>query len=72
MYHVPEDMQLMLDDVFRWFQIGSVVQRGFRMRFSTDDYTTNWINLEVGIAIGYTISPILFEMAMEFILKAAE
>ncbi|GFO36626.1 reverse transcriptase [Plakobranchus ocellatus] len=42
------------------------------MRFSTNDFTTNWINLEVGIAMGCTISPILFAMAMEVILKAAE
>ncbi|GFO40547.1 reverse transcriptase [Plakobranchus ocellatus] len=42
------------------------------MRFSTNDNTTNWINLEVGIAMGCTISPILFAMAMEVILKAAE
>ncbi|GFR86575.1 reverse transcriptase [Elysia marginata] len=62
MYHVPEDIQVMLDDDFS----------GFRMRFSTSDYTTNWINLEVGIAMGCTISPILFVMAMEVILKAAE
>ncbi|GFR81669.1 reverse transcriptase [Elysia marginata] len=62
MYHVPEDIQVLLDDYFS----------GFRMRFSTSDYTTNWINLEVGIAMGCTISPILFVMAMEVILKAAE
>ncbi|GFS07705.1 reverse transcriptase [Elysia marginata] len=62
MYHVPEDIQVMLDDYFS----------GFRMRFSTSDYTTNWINLEVGIAMGCTISPILIVMAMEVILKAAE
>ncbi|GFO23788.1 reverse transcriptase [Plakobranchus ocellatus] len=62
MYHVPEVIQVMLDDYFS----------GFRMRFSTNNYTTNWINLEVGIAMGYTISPILFVMAMEVILKAAE
>ncbi|GFO33354.1 reverse transcriptase [Plakobranchus ocellatus] len=42
------------------------------MRFSTNDYTTNWINLEVGIGMGCTISPTLFVMAMEVILKAAE
>ncbi|GFO17613.1 reverse transcriptase [Plakobranchus ocellatus] len=42
------------------------------MRFSTNDYTTNWINLEVGVAMGCTISPILFVVAMEVILKAAE
>ncbi|GFO10260.1 reverse transcriptase [Plakobranchus ocellatus] len=45
---------------------------GFRMRFSTNNYTTNWINLEVGIAMGCTISPILFAMTMEVLLKAAE
>ncbi|GFO03431.1 reverse transcriptase [Plakobranchus ocellatus] len=37
MYHAPEIIQVMLDDYFS----------GFRMRFSTNDYTTNWINLEV-------------------------
>ncbi|GFN80341.1 reverse transcriptase [Plakobranchus ocellatus] len=42
------------------------------MRLSTNSYTTNWINLEVGIAKGCTISSILFVMAMEVILKAAE
>ena len=45
---------------------------GFRMRFSTNSYTSVWINLEIGIAMGCTISPILFVMAMEIILKAAE
>ncbi|GFO40901.1 reverse transcriptase [Plakobranchus ocellatus] len=62
MYHVPEVIQVMLDDYFS----------GFHMRFSTNNYTTNWINLEVGIAMGCTISPILFVMAMDVILKAAE
>ncbi|GFO22350.1 reverse transcriptase [Plakobranchus ocellatus] len=42
------------------------------MRFSTINYTKRWINLEVGIAMGCTISPILFVIAMEVILKAAE
>ncbi|KAK3772975.1 hypothetical protein RRG08_036309 [Elysia crispata] len=45
---------------------------GFRMRFSTNSYTTDCINLEIGIAMGCTIFPILFVMAMEVILKAAE
>ncbi|GFR75782.1 reverse transcriptase [Elysia marginata] len=61
-YHVPGDIQVMLDDYFS----------GFRMRFSTNDYTTNWINLEVGIVIGCTISPIMFVMAVVVILEAAE
>ncbi|GFN99520.1 reverse transcriptase [Plakobranchus ocellatus] len=42
MYHVSKVIQVMLDDYFS----------GFRMRFSTKDYTTNWINLDVGIAMG--------------------
>ncbi|GFN80226.1 reverse transcriptase [Plakobranchus ocellatus] len=62
MYHVPEVIQMMLDDYFS----------EFRMRFSINDYTTNWINLEIEIAMGFTISHILFVMAMEIILKAAE
>ncbi|GFO23892.1 reverse transcriptase [Plakobranchus ocellatus] len=41
------------------------------MRFS-NDYTTNWINLEVGIAMGCTISPVLFVVAIKVILKAAQ
>ncbi|KAK3780783.1 hypothetical protein RRG08_059428 [Elysia crispata] len=61
MYHVPEDIQVMLDDYFS----------GFRMRFSTNRNTTtesigNWNHQ------GLYISPILFVMAMEVILKAAE
>ncbi|GFO45642.1 reverse transcriptase [Plakobranchus ocellatus] len=59
MYHVPEVIQVMLDDYFS----------GFSMRFSTNNYTTNWINLEVGIAMGWTISPILLVMAMEVIFR---
>ncbi|GFO03457.1 reverse transcriptase [Plakobranchus ocellatus] len=62
MYHVPEVIPAMLDDYFS----------GFHMRFSTNNYTTSWIDLEVGIAMGCTISPILLVMAMEVILKAAE
>ena len=62
MYHVTEDIQVMLGKYFS----------GFRMSFSTNSYTTNWINSEIGIAIGCTISPILFVMAMEVVLKAAE
>ena len=44
----------------------------FQMRFSTGEYTTWWVDLEVGIPMGCTISPILFVLAMEVITKAAE
>ena len=62
MYHVPEDIRVMQDDYFSCF----------RMQFSTNSYTTDWINLEIGIAIGCAISPVLFVMAMEVILKATD
>ena len=58
MYDVIEDIQMMLDKYFN----------GFQMRFPTKSYTTDWINLEIGIAIGCMISPILFAMAMEVII----
>ncbi|KAK3796881.1 hypothetical protein RRG08_055715 [Elysia crispata] len=45
---------------------------GFRMRFFTNCYITDRINLETGIAMGCTKSPTLKAMAMEVILKAAE
>ena len=62
MYHVPEAIQVMLEEYFA----------GFKMRYTTQSCTTDWVNLEVGIAMGCTISPILFVMAMEIILKASE
>ncbi|KAK3789551.1 hypothetical protein RRG08_060324 [Elysia crispata] len=62
MYLIPENIQVMLDDYFS----------GYRMKFSSISYTTDLINLELGIAMGCIISPILFVMAMEVILKAAK
>ncbi|GFN90150.1 reverse transcriptase [Plakobranchus ocellatus] len=62
MFHIPEDIQEMLDDNFN----------GFKMRFSAERYTTDWINLEDSIATGCTISPILLDLAMEVILTAAD
>ena len=37
---------------------------GFVMRFSTKECTTGWIPLQVGIAMGYAISPSLFVLAL--------
>ncbi|GFR61785.1 reverse transcriptase [Elysia marginata] len=62
MYHVPADIQVVLDHHFDEFPIG----------FSTSDYTTNCINLKVGIDMGCTMSPIPCVMAMEVIIKIAE
>ena len=43
--------------------------RGFEMRFSTMAYTTKWIPLQVGIAMGCAISPCLFVLAMQVLLN---
>ena len=42
------------------------------MRFSTKDYVTSWQPLEVGIPMRCTISPLLFVMAIEMIVRGAE
>ncbi|GFN77669.1 reverse transcriptase [Plakobranchus ocellatus] len=44
----------------------------FKMRFSTERFSTDSINLKVGIARDCTISLILFVLAIEFIPRAAE
>ena len=43
----------------------------FAMRFSTRKYTTRWQKLEVGIPMGCTVSPVLFVLAMEVLLRGA-
>ena len=62
MYHIPEELSKMLETYFD----------GFLMRFTTKEYTTNWNRLEVGIAMGCSVSPILFVLAMQLLLKVTE
>ena len=61
-FWIPERVQ---DYVMKYYE-------EFQMRFSTGEYTTWWLDLEVGIPMGCTISPILFVLDMEVITKAAE
>ena len=60
-HHVPQPVIHILQEYFI----------GFMMLFSTKMYTTRWVPLEVGIAMGCTISPSLFVLAMQILLKAA-
>ena len=60
-HHVPQPVIHILQEYFS----------GFMMRFSTKTYTTRWVPLEVGIAMGCTISPSLFVLARQILLKAA-
>ena len=45
--------------------------RGVFMRFKTGSYVTDWQALETGIMMGCVISPLLFVMCMEIMLRAA-
>ena len=62
MYRVPVEISSMLGTYFD----------GFRTRFTTKDFITNWTRLEVGIAMGCTVSPVLFISSMQLLLKATE
>lgn len=61
MFHVPSEISGMLKTYFS----------GFSLRFSTTTFKTSWIDVQVGITMECTISPILFVMAMDVILDAA-
>ena len=43
----------------------------FHMRFTTNQFTTSWQSLDAGIPMSCAISPILFVLAMEIIIRAA-
>ncbi len=60
-FHIPEKLR---NFVMRYYH-------QFKMRFTTESFTTSWQNLEVGIPMGCTISPILFVMSMEVITRSA-
>src|SRR5215475_7038850 len=62
MHHVP----LVVVDILKQYF------NAFKMRYSTPIYTTDWTQLEFGIAMGCTVSPVLFVLAMQVLLKAAE
>ena len=60
-FHVPDKLSDMLMQYFR----------GVFMRFKTGSYVTDWQALETGIMMGCVISPLLFVMCMEIMLRAA-
>ena len=58
-FHIPEKVA---DILMQYF--GNVF-----MCFTTTDYMTGWQALEVGIMMGCVVSPLLFVMCMELILR---
>ena len=61
-YHIPDHFRNLVNSYFQ----------GIKLRFTFRDVTTDWQDLEKGIITGCTISPILFIMGMNIIIKAAE
>lgn len=61
-YHIPDRFVDLLKHYFN----------GFKMRYSTNGFTTDWQRLEVGIVTGCTISVVLFSAAMNLLVKSAE
>ena len=61
-FYIPEDIQEIMRKYYSMFQ----------MRFSTEDFTTEWHRLEIGIAAGCTISVIWFILVMEMLLRATD
>ena len=60
-YHIPAKVQNM---IARYLDM-------VKFRFTVNDVTTQWQNLEIGIITGCTISVIVFLTAMQLIIKTA-
>ena len=55
-------------------KVGEIIMKYFNsafMKFTVKDYTTKWQALEIGIMMGFVISPLLLVLAMELILRGA-
>ena len=61
-YWVPEGFSSVIKNYFN----------KFTMRYATRSYTTGWQILQKAIAMGCIISPVLFVMVIEMLVKAAE
>lgn len=61
-YHLPKRVKSLVSSYYS----------NLLLRFSTKEFTTEWIRVERGIVTGCTISVILFVLGMNLILKAAE
>ncbi|XP_060084535.1 uncharacterized protein LOC132563801 [Ylistrum balloti] len=61
-YHTPEHV----------ISILKKHSNGMQLRFTTNNFTTTWQDLEKGIVTGCTVTPILFVMGMNIIMKVAD
>ena len=61
-FWIPEDIKNLISTNFKHTYV----------RFSNNKYSTNWQKLNIGIMIGWVISPLLFVLVMEMILRSAD
>ena len=59
---IPEDIKNLISTYFKRTYV----------RFSNNKYSTNWQKLNIGIMMGCVISPLLFVLVMEMILRNAD
>lgn len=62
MHHVPGNIKVLITDYYN----------SFKLRFTSGTVTTGWHRLEKGIITECTISVILFDLAMNMLVKSAE
>ena len=60
-FWIPEDIKNLISTYFKRTYV----------RFSNNKYSTNWQKLNIGIMMGCVISPLLFVLVMEMILRSA-
>ena len=61
-FWVPQSVVAMVEQYYNQFV----------MRFTTRSYTTEWQELQTGIPMGCTISPLLFVLVMEIVTRSSQ
>ena len=61
-FWIPEDIKNLISTYFKHNYV----------RFSNNKYSTNWQKLNIGIMMACVISPLLFVLVMEMILRSAD
>ena len=61
-FWVPDRLRVMVERYYK----------KFKMRFTTKNFTTSWQELAVGIPMGCAISPLLFVMVMEIVIRNSQ